>query len=282
MASRRCAWPSMSPGRTVRAERSMTVASFGTRPETEARGPTSLILPSSMRIPRCSRRTPALTSRRRPAFTSVGGPARSGVVTRRTASEDFVNRIIRAGALRGAGDAHGTGDARSPEAAVAVGILREVLLVVVLRVIELGSGQNLGRDGAVTRGGKLPLECRFRGLGRRALRVVQRIDAGAVLRASVVPLPHALRRIVVFPEQFQQRVVRDHRGIEDDENHLAVPRAARADLAIRGVRREARGVADGGREHAALLPEFLLGSPEAAHAEKRALHPFGKGRFERV
>jgi hypothetical protein len=70
--------------------------------------------------------------------------------------------------------------------------------------------------------------------------------------------------------------------VEDDEHDLAVPRASRADLAIRGVRRDARRVAHGRREDAALLPEFLLGAPEAAHPKKRAPHSREEGRLERM
>src|SRR5450759_3040096 len=175
----------------------------------------------------------------------------------------------RAGSGR-PGDAHGTGDSRSPQAAVAIEILREVLLVGVLGVIELGGGQDLGRDGAVARGRELPLERALRGLGRRALRLVEGVDARAVLHARVVPLPHTLRRIMVFPEQLQQLLVRDLRGIEDDEDDLAVPRLFRADLAVRGVRSHAGGIADGGREDAAPLPENFLGAPETSHPEESA------------
>src|SRR5450759_3789237 len=85
----------------------------------------------------------------------------------------------RAGSGR-PGDAHGTGDSRSPQAAVAVGILREVLLVILLGVIELGGGQDLGRDGAVAGSGELPRERALRGLGRRALRLAEDVDHRAV------------------------------------------------------------------------------------------------------
>src|SRR5262249_15663558 len=46
-------------------------------------------------------------------------------------------------------DADGAGDAGAAEAAVAAGILGQVLLVVVLGVVELGRGDDLGGDGAV-------------------------------------------------------------------------------------------------------------------------------------
>src|SRR5436190_10133782 len=99
-----------------------------------------------------------------------------------------------AGASRTDRHSDGTGDARPPEAAVPIRIFREVLLVVVLGVVELGRGQDLGRDRAVARGGELNLEPVARQLRRAPLSLVEIVDARAVLRADVVALPHALRR----------------------------------------------------------------------------------------
>src|SRR5450432_1382460 len=87
---------------------------------------------------------------------------------------------------RFAGDAHGAAHARAAQAAVAVGILREVLLVVVLGEVELGRGCELGRDGAVTIGGEGGGVGVARGEGRGALLVVVRVDRRSVLRAHVV------------------------------------------------------------------------------------------------
>src|SRR3989475_110795 len=101
-------------------------------------------------------------------------------------------------------DADRTRDAGAAEAAVAVGILREILLVVLLRVVELRRGQNLRRDRTVAHSGE-PLLIRItRSLRRAFLILVVVVDAGAVLRADVVALPHALRWIVMLPEQLQQ------------------------------------------------------------------------------
>ena len=49
------------------------------------------------------------------------------------------------------GDANRAGHASAAQAAVAVGILREVLLMVVLGVIELWRRQDFGRDRAIAR-----------------------------------------------------------------------------------------------------------------------------------
>src|SRR4051794_27646255 len=60
-----------------------------------------------------------------------------------------------------------------------------------------------------------------------------------------------------------------------------MPGAARADLLVRRVRRVATGVADRSRDHARLLPEILLGTPEAAECEERRLRTGGPGRDDR-
>src|SRR3712207_7519268 len=44
------------------------------------------------------------------------------------------------------------------------------------------------------------------------------VDRRAVLRADVVALAHALRRVVVLPEEAQDLVARDALGVEDDEH----------------------------------------------------------------
>ena len=88
--------------------------------------------------------------------------------------------------------------------------------------------------------------------------------------SDVVPLPHPLRRIVIFPEDLHQIFVADRFRIEDDEDDFGMAGHAGADLAVRGIRRMARGVADGGRVHAGQLPEFFLGAPETSHREHRA------------
>src|SRR5947209_1944358 len=82
---------------------------------------------------------------------------------------------------------------------------------------------------------------------------------------DVIALPHALRRIVVLPEDLQQLPVADHLRIEHDEHDLVVPGHARADLAVRRVRCMTAGVPDRGAVDAAKLPEFPLGAPEAPH-----------------
>src|SRR3954447_20121449 len=78
--------------------------------------------------------------------------------------------------------------ARPAEAAVPVGILREVLLVVRLGVVEGARRRDLGGALAVPGLRELGLEHLARRLGRLELLVGRRIDRGAVLRADVIAL----------------------------------------------------------------------------------------------
>ena len=102
------------------------------------------------------------------------------------------------------------------------------------------------------------------------------------MRAGVVALSHALRRVVVLPERLEQLLVTHHLRIEHDQDHLGVSREAGAHLLVGGVGREAAGVAGGGAPHARHLPEHALGSPEASHPEDGRLEALREGRLEAV
>src|SRR5262249_21116772 len=174
-----------------------------------------------------------------------------------------------------------TGDTGTPQTAVAVRVLREVLLVVRLRVVERAGLGDLGRDLAVARAGELRLERLARRLRGGALRVRGRVDRRAVLRADVVALAHALRRVVVLPEEPEDLLVARLPRVEADEHRLGVAGAARADLLVGWVRRVAAGVADSCRVDAGGLPEHALGTPEAAHPDYRLLEALGERRGDR-
>ena len=107
------------------------------------------------------------------------------------------------------------------------------------------------------------------------------VDPGAVLRADVVALAHALGRVVVLPEDLEHRVVARAGRVEHDEHDLVVAGARAAHLLVGGVGGEAAGVADRGRVHAVGLPELALRAPEAAHAEHRHLVALGEGGLQR-
>src|SRR4029077_7776040 len=113
-----------------------------------------------------------------------------------------------------------------------------------------------------------------------AIRVV--IDARPVLRAHIIALPHALRRIVALPKHPQQLLVPDRLRIEHNEHDLGVTGRAAAYFSIGRVWRGSCGVATRGRVHARKLPEFPLGTPETAQAEDRPLEAIRERRLETV
>src|SRR3954454_19197367 len=92
--------------------------------------------------------------------------------------------------LSGADYAYRAGHARAAEAAVAVGHLGEVLLVVVLGVVEVGGVDDLRADVAVAGVAELLLVGVARRLGGGALSIGVGVDARPVLGADVVALTH--------------------------------------------------------------------------------------------
>src|SRR5262249_14851480 len=80
-------------------------------------------------------------------------------------------------------DPHGTAHAGAAMAAIAVGVLRQVLLMVVLGEIELGSGRQLRGDRAVAGGAEGLLICLQRRLRGLPLLLAQGVDRRAILRS---------------------------------------------------------------------------------------------------
>src|SRR5262249_55974189 len=105
-------------------------------------------------------------------------------------------RAHESGSGARSGDARRTRHAGAAVAAVAPGVLAQVLLVIALGVVELGRIQDLGGDAAVPGRAQRTLITVARSLGDAALLGREDVDAGAVLRADVVALAHALRGIV--------------------------------------------------------------------------------------
>src|SRR5690606_27731492 len=106
------------------------------------------------------------------------------------------------------------GNARSGNAAIAAGIAREILLVIRLGEVEL-AGRFDRRGDCAEAGFPQPFRLRVaRAFREFALLVGVMQDDGAVLRAAIVALPHALRRIMVLPEPSQQLLVAHDGGIE--------------------------------------------------------------------
>ena len=171
--------------------------------------------------------------------------------------------------------------ARAAEAAVAARILLEVLLVVLLRRVERPRLGELRRDLAAAALGERGLVGVARGECDLALRVGRPVERRAVLRAHVVALAHALRRVVTLPERAQELLEGQHLGVVGDEHGLGMARAARADLGVGRVGRVAARIAHGRRVDARQLPEEALGAPEAAEAELHDLDALGERGQER-
>src|SRR5262249_39903845 len=134
------------------------------------------------------------------------------------------------------GEARRALDAGAAQPAIAPRVLCEILLMIVLGVVELGRFHDLRRDRAITRRAQQALvrvggaEC------GTALLVSVVVDAGAILRADVIALPHALGGIVILPEDAKQVLVADHDGVEDCANALGVAGEPATDLLVRRVR----------------------------------------------
>jgi hypothetical protein len=111
-----------------------------------------------------------------------------------------------------------------------------------------------------------------RRLRRLSLRLAVAVDARPVLRARVVALAHALRRVVALPEHLQQVLIANHPRVEDHPHDLVVSGHAGADLAVGRVRGVPGRVAGRGRADPLDLPELALRAPEAAQAEHGRLH----------
>src|SRR4051812_11543171 len=161
-----------------------------------------------------------------------------------------------------------TGYAGAADAAIAVRVLRQILLVIVLGVVELRRGKDLGRNRAVSGPRELLLVRVARLLGDLALRVIVVIDSRSILRAYVVPLTHPLSRVVPLPERLHEIRVRHLAGIENHQHGLGVPCGTAAHFTVRRVRRVSSRVANRGGVDARNLPEHLLGAPETTEGEQ--------------
>ena len=88
----------------------------------------------------------------------------------------------------------------------------------------------------------------------------------------IITLPHVLRRIVILPELFEQRLQRDLRRIEYHQNGFSMTRPRSASLSIGRIWSRTPAVTYRGRIHAGHFPKDPLGTPEAAHSENDGLH----------
>src|ERR1043165_7529868 len=175
-----------------------------------------------------------------------------------------------------------TRDAGAAQAAVAARVLAEVLLVIVLGVVVRRRLADLGGNRAPALLLQSLLVSLLRILrGLELLRAVG-VDGRAVLRARIVTLAHALRRVVAFPEHLEELLVRDLLRVQDDMDDFGMVGEPAANFLVGWILRLPAGVADRRRVHAGQLPEEALRAPEAAQAEDRLLHAFRERRLARM
>ena len=134
--------------------------------------------------------------------------------------------------------------------------------MVILGVVELAGRQDLRADPLVARRGQLRLIRVPRRFDRLPLRVRVAVDGRAVLRADVVPLAHALRRVVPLPEQPQQLLVAHLAGAEHRQHHLGVTGLPAAHLLIGGVGRDAPRVTGRGGVEMPGVSHSLRSAPQ--------------------
>ena len=129
-------------------------------------------------------------------------------------------------------------------------------------------------------GGDLPkASCRQRlligacaGVRRRCVGRIGQVDPGAILRADVIALPHALRRVVALPEGFQQNLKGDSCGIERHQHHFVMAGAPGAHFLISGVWREPAAIARRcGVNGCTQLPELAFRAPKTTQTENCGL-----------
>src|SRR5271167_4089502 len=166
---------------------------------------------------------------------------------------------------------HRAGDASAAEAAIAIGVLRQVLLVIPLGKVEGRSIADLGGDLAQSRRTEPTLIGLPRRLGGGLLLRRECIDCRPVLGPDVVALAHALGRVMALPEQLEQCLVAREFRIIDDEHGFGVATAAAAHLFVGRVRGGPAGVADRGDPDARRFPEHPLRTPKAAEPEDSLL-----------
>src|SRR5206468_3094637 len=174
--------------------------------------------------------------------------------------------------LGGDGRAGRAGDAGAAEPAITERVLRQILLVIILGEVEGRGVPYLGGDLAVTGRAQLLLKAVARGFRGAALLRRVGVDRRAVLRADIVALPHALARVVAFPEQFEEGLVARHFRVVDDEHGLGMAGPPAAHLFIGRVGRMPAGIADRRRPDARRLPEDAPGAPDAAEPDLPQLH----------
>src|ERR1700730_15588381 len=125
-----------------------------------------------------------------PCVAAVVTPGRKKSVPARA---DHTPQLLRR-------DTVGARNASAAEAAIALRILREILLVIGFGVIKIRPLEDLRCDcGKAARGQCFGEDC-LACLRGAALGRVFDIDGGAILRANIAALPHPLGRVMALPK----------------------------------------------------------------------------------
>jgi len=104
--------------------------------------------------------------------------------------------------------------------------------MIVLRIVELGCRLYFCSDGSKSTSCQRSLINVSRCLREPLLLVGVSVDARSVRRSPVITLPHALRRVVVLPEELEQIGVGDLVWVKDHPYHFGVTGRPAAHLVI--------------------------------------------------
>ena len=144
-------------------------------------------------------------------------------------------------------------------------VLLVIVLVVLLGGVELRGVDDLGHDG-----GRKPLRLLqgfFRRLGKLFLLLVVVEDRRSVLVAVVAELGVPGQRVYVAPEDPEQLLIRDFRGVVDDLHGLGVPRPSGRHFLVGRVLLLSPRVSHRDGENPVPLVERGLHAPETAARE---------------
>jgi hypothetical protein len=141
-------------------------------------------------------------------------------------------------------------------------VLLEIFLMMFLSPKEVGGRGDFRNDRIGESPGRLgPF---FRLLRRVFLVGRMPVDDRAILRAAILTLPVQGRRIVTLPEDIEQRVVGNDRGIELDPYDFSVPCRVGTDLRVRWAVATSASVPDFRLLDAANLPKDVLDAPKTS------------------
>jgi hypothetical protein len=98
---------------------------------------------------------------------------------------------------------------------------------------------------------------------------------GAILRAHIRPLTVARGRVVVAPEDVEQRFEGDFRGIIVDLHYFRMAGFISANILISRVLRSPSSVTNRHILHSSRLPEDRLDSPETTGTKRRFFNGHG-------